>query len=505
MRSSSQIDARTPQGGNSYQAGYPQYAEQNPVGGYPHQSGQLSQHNQNSYQPRVQNARAEDSHVQSNHGASVSRNLPPQFPPAPQNGSEKNNLPALPHSSLSDKINQVAEKGFADFRADAFEDNEVDTQISALFNAMGRASKLSQSQLAMRLQTTEEVVQALEAGRLGMLPDWEEMAPVVVRYAKFMNIDERPILRRLREQLTEHFLQRMTREKKQNGHQTAGFNAQAHFPQGLNRQNELLGNAPLSNGQAANPAVSQESPLPRTDQTLKAIASGKPITPQFQAEQPGLALQNSAPPIEDRLAALVSATSQPFSNFDGGDSKQASSNFAAHSKSLRAEMKQPLASHIPNGSQNKPHNQQPLGVSQGNARTDYMPRSSNEASYAHSNGGQFSTSQHKSYMDADEGPKKKTKWLKIAGNIAFILVLLIGFINWQPNRFWSGVDQLPKPIAKSIYDLFEFVMPDPLASVYRMNWVYVDDPRMRKSDKLAVPSVMKLPKLDFSKIGNMSK
>ena len=100
--------------------------------------------------------------------------------------------------------------------------------------------------------------------------------------------------------------------------------------------------------------------------------------------------------------------------------------------------------------------------------------------------------------------KTKNKWLRIFGNFALVMILLVGFINWQPNRFWSGVDQLPKPISKSIYTLFEFVMPDPLASVYRMNWVHVADPRMRKADKLAVPAVRKLPRLDFSKLGSLN-
>ena len=92
----------------------------------------------------------------------------------------------------------------------------------------------------------------------------------------------------------------------------------------------------------------------------------------------------------------------------------------------------------------------------------------------------------------------------MAANVAFVLILLVGFIHWQPNRFWSGVDQLPKPIANSIYSIFELVMPDPLASTYRMNWVHVDDPRMRKTDRLGVPNVKKLPKIDFSNLGTLT-
>ena len=95
--------------------------------------------------------------------------------------------------------------------------------------------------------------------------------------------------------------------------------------------------------------------------------------------------------------------------------------------------------------------------------------------------------------------------VKIAANVAFVVILMVAFINWQPNRFWSGVDQLPKPIANSIYQIFELVMPDPLAMTYRMNWVHVEDPRMRKADQLTVPQVKRLPAIDFSRIGILPK
>ena len=164
-----------------------------------------------------------------------------------------------------------------------------DAQISALFTAMGRASQLSQQDIAVRLQTTAEVIEALEDGDLDVLPEWEELSAVVERYAAFMNIDERPILRRLREQLTEHYLSVMSR------HKTATGGA---------------------------------SPMPMSDVSLKAFASGMsaelpPLNtsvssfsdPERQGDQrreAGVAGPNGASAFESQLSALKTPLAGPM-------------------------------------------------------------------------------------------------------------------------------------------------------------------------------------------------
>lgn len=308
-----------------------------------------------------------------------------------------------------------------------------DEQISGLFTAMGRATQLSNHQIAQRLQTSPELIYALEAGALDQLPEWEETSEIVVRYARFIKIDERPILRRLREQLTEHYLTRI-----------------AHKPH-----------------QEVEPKV---SPMPMSDVSLKAFAAGNP------------------PPLPQAEARHAH---DGFSNKGFGDQRHAGTdglgqeaiNAVFQNVSLQNE-----AYHTPGAAQRM---QQPYGGEHA-AMNSYHHQQQNGYAYG-------------APVPANENTKRLNRFTKIAANVAFILILIVGFVHWQPNRFWSGVDQLPKPIANSIYTIFEMVMPDPLASTYRMNWVHVDDPRMRKADRLPVPIVKALPAIDFSNLGGLTK
>jgi cytoskeletal protein RodZ len=376
----------------------------------------------------------------------------------------------------------------------------LDPQISALFTAMGQASQLSHSQLAARLQTSPNLITALENGSLNELPQWEEIEPVITRYAEFMNIDDRAILRRLREQLTEHYLTNMTADQQPNMNSIGSF--QQETP------------PPLTSEHSQNGA----SIMPSSDVSLKAFASGNLTSSEADRDQFNRqrdmnsvhGLNNQS--LEERFTALTSAVTE----------SQNSSHIIAQNQStispldtrsaiagVNTNAPHQMNSFAHNGQMNTHGNQPHTGAMRQHEQSQHTQAQHVQAQHANYTNPNFLNTAHQqdSRVPVALGQSKtkpKSKWLRIFGNFALVMILLVGFINWQPNRFWSGVDQLPKPISKSIYTLFEFVMPDPLASVYRMNWVHVADPRMRKADKLAVPTVRKLPRIDFSKLGSFN-
>lgn len=314
-----------------------------------------------------------------------------------------------------------------------------DEQISALFTAMARASQLNQIQLAQRLQTTPELIHALETGALNDLPEWDEVSAIIVRYTSFMNIDERPVLRRLREQLTEHYLSNLSR-----GTVQKNLNPQS------SHQNGYTGS----------------SIMPQSDLSLKAFANGTPV---------------SSP------ASNIEINTSPF-----GNNMQPVNNNMSHHSSYN---------------DGRPLNVKPAMTPRQEQRPQSVTReihSQREASFRDGHQAPGTPQQFQPVRE-DYYKPKSNRLVKIAANVAFIIILLVGFVHWQPNRFWSGIDALPKPIANSIYTIFEMVMPDPLAATYRMNWVFVDDPRMRKADRLHVPQVKSLPAIDFSSLRSMTQ
>lgn len=72
-----------------------------------------------------------------------------------------------------------------------------DAEVAELFRDFRAASNLSEADLAARLATRIEVVQALEQGALYALPDWAETCRVVNNYGLLLNLDVRPLLRRI--------------------------------------------------------------------------------------------------------------------------------------------------------------------------------------------------------------------------------------------------------------------------------------------------------------------
>jgi hypothetical protein len=72
-----------------------------------------------------------------------------------------------------------------------------DAEVAELFRDFRAASNLSEADLAARLATRIEVVQALEQGALYALPEWAETCRVVNNYGLLLNLDVRPLLRRI--------------------------------------------------------------------------------------------------------------------------------------------------------------------------------------------------------------------------------------------------------------------------------------------------------------------
>lgn len=76
-----------------------------------------------------------------------------------------------------------------------------DAEVAELFRDLRAASNLSETDLAARIATPIEVVQALEQGAIYALPPWPETCRVVNAYGTLLNLDTRPLLRRIYAQL----------------------------------------------------------------------------------------------------------------------------------------------------------------------------------------------------------------------------------------------------------------------------------------------------------------
>jgi hypothetical protein len=76
-----------------------------------------------------------------------------------------------------------------------------DAEVAELFRDLRSATTLSENDLAMRLGTRPEVIQSLEQGALFALPAWPETCRVVNAYGALLNLDVRPLLRRIYAQL----------------------------------------------------------------------------------------------------------------------------------------------------------------------------------------------------------------------------------------------------------------------------------------------------------------
>ncbi len=404
-------------------------------------------------------------------------------------GETTSNLPPLPGGQAVALPPALPEAARQQEQSDEGPDYR-DEQISELFTAMGHASQLTTGQLAQRLQTREDFIIALQEGALDKLPEWEEISVVVAHYAHFMNIDERPILRRLREKMTEFYLTSLSHKPLDVDENTFQF-------------------------------------LPNTDSSIKAFAAGQLTGAEMTSQS--IHQHDEARMIEKSTNAFAEKLQERPQNLGGlhhPHQDKPQNGFGGlhehqHHKSQISNGLGKSAQEAQMRQLNQSHHHQQLQAGSGRLnKTQFQSNHLNTIQLASMKepgeqhrqqvyqqpSGQQGSEHYSNYAyQEDPTPRKTFPYLKVAANLAFVIILLVGFVHWQPNRFWSGVDQLPKPISKTIYGLFEMVMPDPLASTYRMNWVFVDDPKLRKSDKLSLPKVKKISPLDFSKLGPFSQ
>lgn len=78
---------------------------------------------------------------------------------------------------------------------------ERDQEIAVIFSEMRRASEMSVEDLAARLKTSAQTINALEAGAIKALPDWTETSRIVTEYIGMLELDARPVLLRLQSKL----------------------------------------------------------------------------------------------------------------------------------------------------------------------------------------------------------------------------------------------------------------------------------------------------------------
>ncbi len=77
-----------------------------------------------------------------------------------------------------------------------------DEEIAVIFREMRHAVDLPVEQLSGQLKTPAATLEALEGGNILALPDWTETSRVIVAYTQLLGLDSRPVLRRLKTQLT---------------------------------------------------------------------------------------------------------------------------------------------------------------------------------------------------------------------------------------------------------------------------------------------------------------
>lgn len=76
----------------------------------------------------------------------------------------------------------------------------TDPAIGLIFADMRQVMRVTRADLARRLDTTETVIEDLEAGRLRSLPAWPETQRIVCAYGVRLGIDVAALLHRIRQQ-----------------------------------------------------------------------------------------------------------------------------------------------------------------------------------------------------------------------------------------------------------------------------------------------------------------
>jgi len=155
-----------------------------------------------------------------------------------------------------------------------------DAEVAELFRDLRSASGLSEADLAAQLATRPEVVQALEQGAIYALPPWPETYRVVATYGTLLNLDVRPLLRRIYAQVEAGIVGLAPKAMPD-----VPFMAP---PEGIER--EFQGRAPMSMPPVAEPPPMQPRqpapPQPRVPQAAPNRQARQGQAPQSRQPRP---------------------------------------------------------------------------------------------------------------------------------------------------------------------------------------------------------------------------
>lgn len=207
-----------------------------------------------------------------------------------------------------------------------------DEELAVIFCEMRRASGVTQEQIAGRLATSVTVIEALETGALGELPEWNELKRIVTAYAAQLGLDSRPILRRMQGQLGVADRETAAAEPQQPATPPAPSKAAPPQPAGTDSQVSkppvpptgppmppsaraaapagpaaapAVPTPPLAGGPAIDPQAA-EAPKPQPEAKADAAPQPRPdIPPQQEAAPVQQAAEPARPKRARRIAAAV--------------------------------------------------------------------------------------------------------------------------------------------------------------------------------------------------------
>jgi hypothetical protein len=192
-----------------------------------------------------------------------------------------------------------------------------DAEVAELFRDLRAASNLSETDLAQRIATPIEVVQALEQGAIYALPPWPETCRVVNAYGTLLNLDTRPLLRRIYAQLEAGIVQLRPKTMPD-----VPVMPQAGNDGGFGAGNNL-GQAPARQPQAAPRPPQRQAPAPQAPWPNGQQHAPRPQAPLPNGPQRAAQPQAPSPQAPSQQAAWPGATPQfPQGGF-GGVAKQA--------------------------------------------------------------------------------------------------------------------------------------------------------------------------------------
>ena len=157
-----------------------------------------------------------------------------------------------------------------------------DAEVAELFRDLRAASNMSEEDLAATLSTRVEVVQALEQGALFALPPWTETCRVVAGYGTLLNLDVRPLLRRIYAQIEAGIVELRPKAMPDLPVMPQTQNADFEFP-------ETAGEPILQQGAPQPPeppAWPEPPPLAPDRRAEPRQGSGRPNQPSLQPNQP---------------------------------------------------------------------------------------------------------------------------------------------------------------------------------------------------------------------------